>query len=69
VYDDGIYLHSMMCTTVVNEDLKTVDEYPKTNCLNLHNHVTAECRSISLGYHLNIYDIVFAAENDSVNLD
>jgi hypothetical protein len=69
VYDDGIYLHSMMRTAVVNEDLKTAVEYPKTNFSNLHNHVTAECPSTSLGYHLNIYDIVFAPENDSVDLD
>jgi hypothetical protein len=64
-----VYTCTLMCTAVVNEDLKTIAEYPKTNCSNLHNHVTAECSSISLGYHLNIYDIVFAVENDSVNLD
>jgi hypothetical protein len=58
VYDDGTYLHSMMHTTVVNKDLKTVAEFSKTNCSNLHNHVTAECPSISLGYHLNIHDSV-----------
>jgi hypothetical protein len=59
----------MMHTDVVNEDLRTVVEYPKSNCSNLHNHVTAEWASISLRYHLNIYDIVFVMENDSVNLD
>jgi hypothetical protein len=64
LHDDGIYLYSMMRTDVVNDDLRTVAKKPKSNCLNLHNHVTAEWASISLRYHLNIYDIVFAMEND-----
>jgi hypothetical protein len=59
----------MMHTVVVNEDLKTVAEYPKINCSNLHKHIMVEWPSISLAYHLNIYDTVFSPENVTVSLD
>jgi hypothetical protein len=39
MWHDDIYLHSMMRTVVVNEDLKTIAKYTKINCLNLHNHI------------------------------